>query len=497
MDFIKKHLSHRLVIILSYLFIILAGVYGLLTRFSGLFYYVEFKGDQVRDAWVYMDMLQGVWPTLGPSSSVGVFSLPPLYYYVVFPFTAFSANPIWQALPNALFSFFSIFLLMYLVYQMLNGISYHRKLLLASFAGFWWSLIFADIYLSAREWNPSPTPFFLMVFVLVAHTVFCDKYKKWQQVCWWIFYGLLIAVLVSLHSTVWLVIPLVALVHSIYYIYQTKKWYLPLVALIVAFSALTPYWLGEIGRGWSNTGLLWDTFTQSSDSQHFFMEKIEHTIMAFAQLGKQVYLVDANTPYLASIFVYGAFLLFVIFYRGNRKLLSLLILIWVFYFYALSNYWGIIFVHYQLLLVPAPIIFVVGFLAYVNLNSRRQLVLTFVLLFFVGFSGSSNLQATYQFAKDISGQDRLMNITDKQQALRQAPLQATLCGAEEDISVYQYLDYFLSHRRLNFSVVCEPGMIAIIPQFSKQHAERQLFLHNNPKITEELYRNTVFSLVKF
>ncbi|TRU80599.1 MAG: hypothetical protein EWV76_23065, partial [Microcystis novacekii Mn_MB_F_20050700_S1] len=48
------------------------------------------------------------------------FVIPPLYGYLAFPLTIFGSTPEFQVLTNGLFSFLSIPLLIYFVYQLLE-----------------------------------------------------------------------------------------------------------------------------------------------------------------------------------------------------------------------------------------------------------------------------------------------------------------------------------------------------------------------------------------
>lgn len=157
--------------IAAYILVAFAIVFGFLSCIISVFSYTTFDigpdPDQIRDAFVYMNMWHGKFPILGPAASIGGYQLPPLYYYLVFPFTILGADPVYQALANAVFSFLSILLLMYLVYQILENVERERRLLLAGLSGFWYSLIFAEIFIATFQWNPTPVPLFLIIFALL------------------------------------------------------------------------------------------------------------------------------------------------------------------------------------------------------------------------------------------------------------------------------------------------------------------------------------------
>jgi hypothetical protein len=85
---------------------------GFLTRIAFLARYVDFRGDEARDAYVYAAMRHAPWPVLGAyigADYPGDFwRLPPLYYYIVFPFARLGYDPTFAALSSGTFSFLTI-----------------------------------------------------------------------------------------------------------------------------------------------------------------------------------------------------------------------------------------------------------------------------------------------------------------------------------------------------------------------------------------------------
>jgi hypothetical protein len=49
----------------------------------------------------------------------------------------------------------------------LENVEKDKRLLLSSLAGFWYSTIYADYFINNFSWNPSPIPFFLLLFALL------------------------------------------------------------------------------------------------------------------------------------------------------------------------------------------------------------------------------------------------------------------------------------------------------------------------------------------
>lgn len=483
--------------IVAYACMAFAVLDGIVTRLVTVFSNGEFRGDQVRDAYVYMDMWHGVLPTLGPLSSVGGYALPPLYYYLVFPFTLLGPNPVWQALPNAIFSFASIPLLMLVVYMMLKKSHQSQRLLLSGIAGLWWSLSFSDMSLAIKEWNPSPIPCFLLLFILLANAVLEKRSKQWHAALLWVAYGLVIAVLVSLHSSAWLIMPFVALIHCIATIVKTRQWYWPLLALLVATLALWPYWSGEIARGWTNTQLLFETLQAPSEQPHTLLDYLEHSVESYAQLGKVAYFPGQAAPYIASMFVYMVLAFFLAFFQGNKRLIWLCVPLWALYMYSTAHYWGPLFIHYQLLVLFTPIIFAVGTLGYLHMNRNRHRVVGGLIVIGMVFSMGANAAAQKQFLGDSFGKDRIMNTNDIQHALQAIPNDSTVCGEKEALSVYTYLDTTMVHRNMQFSTECLPGMYMIFPHYSNFHDERDYLRSLFPAEPSELEQNTIFSIYYF
>ncbi len=116
----------------------LAIAVGLLLRLYNVLDYQAFAADQARDAFVYAGMRHGIWPTLGPPSSYGGYSLPATYYYLVFPFSLISNQPVLQAIPNFLASCATMLLLPLYCYRFTMGNFDKRwRLLAATFAAAW------------------------------------------------------------------------------------------------------------------------------------------------------------------------------------------------------------------------------------------------------------------------------------------------------------------------------------------------------------------------
>jgi hypothetical protein len=156
-------MSRVLSVRLAWVTITLALCVGFVTRFLFLYRYIDFRGDEVRDAYVYAAMRNAPWPALGAHIGADFpgdfWHLPPLYYYIVFPFARLGFDPTFAALSSATFSFLTLPLLMFVLYRLLDGLSHTRRLACAALGGLWWSVMVNEVVLATRAWNPSPVIF--------------------------------------------------------------------------------------------------------------------------------------------------------------------------------------------------------------------------------------------------------------------------------------------------------------------------------------------------
>ncbi|WP_016951098.1 hypothetical protein [Anabaena sp. PCC 7108] len=476
----------------AYSLIGLAITFGILTRIISLFRYTTFDigqaPDQIRDAFVYMKMLAGEFPTLGQSSSVGNYSLPPLYYYLVFPAVWFGADPSLQVFPNGIFSFLAILLFMVLIYELLENIPDSKRLLLSGVAGLWYSLIFSEVFVSTFEWNISPIPFFLFAFSLLYKRLLEGGKSLAIQAFQWILYGISLAVLICLHSTTLFVMPIVFIGSLLVFLGKNRKhsnrWFLPGLAIASAIITLTPYWIGEISRRGSNTkkilALIFNRDDQGNAGSSIGY-RLSRIIFNYVELGQQTYFTKFPWFYGSIGIVFLALILIIGItkFRGNKTLLGSLISIWIIYLYAASNYQKEYFFHYKMLIFFAPILFTVLTLAYIDYQRRfiNQLITGFLTLG-IFTSCMSNLYFNYLYLDTKFGQEQAIAIPDMINILNQLPNDSTICDPQyirlrEQYHIVQYLDRYITKKNFKLSKVCESGNYRIYPKF--QYA----FLGNN------------------
>ncbi len=476
--------------------ILLAIALGFITRILAVFQYVTFDigpdPDQIRDAFVVMGFWQGDFPTLGPlayGAGLGGFHILPLYYYLFFLFTIFSKTPVAQAFPNAFFSFLSILLFIVLVYRLLEGIHAPKRLLLSGLAGLWYSLLFSNIFLSNFQWNPSSIPFFFMSFTLL-HDIQMKNITAWRiQILTWIGSGIVLSILVSLHSSTLFIMPIVYAIASLSFIFKVFKEQglslrlaLPGLGGLSAIIALTPYWLGEFKNHFGNTKAILRTALSVSKSasenneQTFFLlsivERLGSTALHALNFVRQVYFWNGSVLYLvisigAIAFIFVAALLR---FRGNQTIWLIWLTTWALLLLASASLdpSKTVF-YYKILLTTAPIVLTVVAIAYVKLSGKAAIAHTLLITTFITLSCLNNLYYDAQFMAAKYGPTRVMNTQEVVQIMEQLPTGANICDPRiarkrSTINQYNYIDTYLTHRQIEAVSECGAGSYVIHPK---------------------------------
>lgn len=456
----------------NHIVIALALLVGFLIRFFSLIKYTTFDigpaPDQVRDAFVYMDMWRGKMPILGPSASVGGYSLPPLYYYLVFPFTIFGAAPVWQALPNALFSWLAIPALMLLIYELLEDVKQSKRLILSGLAGLWYAVIFGEIFISTFQWNPSPIPFFLISCTLIFKYQIETKFSRLiPNLILWLSYGFLMAILVSLHSTALFVMPVVFLSSLGFYIYQKRrqpyKCWLSLLSIVAMSVALIPYWKGELARNFINSKqiVLVVLGTGSETDNSNLLTKLGKIVFNYFELGQQLYFPNRGILYLVvSIFFLLLVLCCAIYhFKGNIHIKLFLVFTWLIYLYAAANFQGIFFIHYKLLFIVAPIVLTVLAIAYLDSSTIIGLIATRIIILGIVVSMGLNISWDYRYLASKYSRERLIATSDIISVFQELSPASTICepkyqGNRSQINPYNYIDLYITKKNFNFVNSC-------------------------------------------
>ena len=462
------------------IFILFSLIFGLLIRVFVVFYFTNFTGDQINDAYRTMGIWEGSFPTLGPGPAAwsgvsGKIYLPPLYYYLVFPGTALTPDLSSQAISNAFFTFLSIPLLIFTVYRLLENIDNRKRFFLASLAGLWYSFLFRNIVMSTGDslaGNPVSIIFFLLSFILLYTYQLEAKLSSLVEILCWITYGVILAILTSLHFSTLFVMPVIFLISVVVYISRDPKkinrWLLPGIAIISAIVALIPYWIGEIARDWINTRTILSLVIDASSKEGYsvtFLQRIKAILRGYLDLGQDVYFIGHSWKSLAIslAFLFTVLVVGAVKFRGNKTIASLLLLTWIVFLYAYSSTdmertYNPIF--YKLLIYLAPLFLAICSLAYLDFSKRLEKLFITFIIFGMTISILINIKFHYNYVSGRYSMPRIPNTSDLAHVLNQIPERSTIChpaGRYRNIRIHQYTDRYVTQRKLNFVPECRSG----------------------------------------
>jgi hypothetical protein len=455
-------------------------IFGLLVRVLVILHFTNFSGDQINDAYRVMGIWEGSPPTLGPGPAAwsevsGEIYLPPLYYYLVFPFTALTPDLSSQGISNAVFTFLSIPLLSFTVYKLLENLDSRKRYFLAALAGFWYAFLFRNIVMSTGDslaGNPVSIPFFLLGFILLYTYQLEEKLSPKAEILSWVAYGLSVAILVSLHFSTLFVMPVIFIISIVAYIAKNpkkiKRWLLPGLAIVSAVLALTPYWIGEIGRNWINTKNIVSLVVDASSKEGYsvtFFQRLSAIARSYIDLGQEVYFVGFSWKSAA---ISIAFLLIVLViglvtFKGNKIMFGLLLGTWAVFLYAYSstNMEGTYNpVFYKLLIYLAPIFLAICSLGYLDISKKLDKLFIGFILFSITISILINLKYHSNYFSSRYGMPRIANTSDLAQVLNQIPEKSTIChpaGRYRNIRSPEYTDRYITQRGLQFVPECQSG----------------------------------------
>jgi len=206
--------------------------------------HLPFSQDQVRDVTFIRNLIDtGNWYIpLGPSTSMGTFSLPPLYYY----FHLFAQKIFFK-------QFYSMDLFVILIESFTPILIFllTNKITKNKFHSYAAALIYTFSYTvlsSSNAWNPNLVPFFSTLFILGFVTFIFEKKANWLLASLVSF-----TVLVNLHFQWFLLAPLFGYL-IILATYNYKKYCKQiLLFLITSLILVSPYLYGELSNGFSNS----------------------------------------------------------------------------------------------------------------------------------------------------------------------------------------------------------------------------------------------------
>ena len=238
------------------------------------------------------------------------------------------------------------------------------------------SCMASDIQLGIREWNPTPIVFFSLIFVFLSTSVKSSEKCDNRTFLYWVFLGCVCPVIVSLHATTLYITPIIFMLVAAAFIFISREKVKAIVAVLVSigtFAALlTPYWIGEMKRGWLNSNIL---LYSSDHAVHAFgfVDKIHNAFLSYVWLDGQGYFLGGS----GFLQLFGLFFLLAIiplcflWFKGNRHMFFVLCCGWI-VFLCEAAVQPATEVRYRLPIVVAPIFLTISACAFLQYRSFRR-----------------------------------------------------------------------------------------------------------------------------
>lgn len=393
------------------LFILLLGIIALAAffRFYKLSEYMNFLGDEGRDAIIIKDLLVNHhFPLIGPPTSVGNIYLGPLYYYMMaVPMAFFWLNPVAAAGMNAFFGVLTVILIYFFGKYLFN----REAGLIASYL---YAISPVAIIYSRSSWNPNPAPFFALVSMFSLY-----KMHKTGNYLWLILTGLAVGAAMQMHYLAAILIPVAGLLLLYEFFYRNKnklrvKNFLNGVVLGITSFVLTlvPLVLFDLRHDFLNSRAILRLFSAGTAVKGDIFENIQRIPSLYINNLVGRYMSGENL-YLS--LVVSLLIIIVLVYKHSswpKIALGVWLVVGLF---GLTFYQQNIYDHYFGFMNPAPFL-IIGSLAILKINKRKEgrwfialgLIVLLVLLSFVNlrknpllFSPNNQLKRTQNIAKFV------------------------------------------------------------------------------------------------
>jgi hypothetical protein len=442
---------------------LLAIVIGIITRlWWNIESYNTFLGEQARDG----EMMLGVWnkqyPRFGPVSSVGGYFIPPLYLYIGAIFAWFGNDPTLQAVSNMITSFVSIPLFGLIVFRSLTTLGDKYRILVSSVASLLWSLFAVDMFFSGFEWNPNSVTFWLMVFVINLDNLFNYWKTPKAHIFGWIWQGIILGILVSLHSSTLFMMPIIFGIYSVYWGIKQKSFYC-LIGWVSFVASLWIYFREEFRTGFTNTKIIISTITSTSNgTKRTILDKIIKMGDTVWNIPNYIYFPNNDSNLLfGSIFILVIVFGFLV-HKGNKFFVWFYILILGIYCLATSNYFGPYYMHYYAMIWaigPVFLFLCLGslFADYMDTKSSKYLItaswITAVL--FVIIFGYFNAIGINNILDNKFSSRRTPTTDDMKFILTKVPTNIVIC-ADGNSNALSYFDKYEYKKTRTIVDRCEP-----------------------------------------
>lgn len=337
--------------------------------------YMQFLGDQGRDAIIVKDILTGKnFPAIGPPMSVGTVYLGPLYYYMMaFSMAIFWLNPVAAAAMCALLGVASVGIIYYLSREWFGKIAAVTAALLYAFSP-------VAINYSRFSWNPNPVPFFSLLTIL-------GLWLSHKSGNFWFFVltGFGLAASIQMHYLALILLPIVGLlwVYEFSLVWRKKLkvknfWLGTISAVVVFILMMVPLILFDLKHDYLNYRGLVDLFFGSGgDVKLSLVDSANRLPWVYGNsfigryIGGQISLLTLIISLAVFIpIIYGVREKI----RGEAMHWSILALsVWLFVgFFGLMFYKRDIYDHYLAFVSPVPFILMGGLFALISAKLKKQ-----------------------------------------------------------------------------------------------------------------------------
>lgn len=392
------------------LLIILTSIF---LRFYKLDDYMNFLGDEGRDALVVKRMLvDHKFTLLGPATSVGNMYLGPLYYYLmIIPMAIFGLNPIGPAMMVALFGVITV----YLVYKITNEWFGDKAAFISSAL---YAVSPSIISHTRSSWNPNPMPLFSLLLVYSLYKVYVGK-PKWIAVT-----IALLAVILQLHYMGMFLGGLIIFITGISAKANTHKYRITLAKYFVVgvglfFLLMGPFILFEFRHGFINVKAL-ITFVKENQNPNMVQRKTDFNPLSsftqFIPVWDKVFeriLPIAYNKFSAFIAVSSLLLSFLALIKNKLSKKTdpplFILLSWMAIgIFGVSFYKGFLNDHYLGFLFPIPFI-LFGYILSKYLKNKLLISITVIIMVVINLknvdlvvsSGDKQLKRTREVAEFI------------------------------------------------------------------------------------------------
>ncbi len=429
--------------------------------------FVNFERDQARDAFVWENMKSGDMQTLGPIAGGYDYYLPPLYYYIVYPFTLFSNNPVNQTLPALIFSALDIVLTGWLVYLLFPEFKNRKlRLVISAAASFWVAVSTYNIVIGNVPWNSNLVPYFVTAYFLITHFINTTHLQGWKLYSLWAIYAAINAILVSLHSTTMFIIPIISILNISVFVYYhgLRKAILPITLSVILFALfMTPYLIGEFGRNFENSGLVFESVFNNS-SKGNWIDMFSRLVATYEFLWQRIVSLG-NFPLISLIF---SIIVTLFGFRINRNITrSLIFITFIIFLLASTGYSGELHYRYLAVIYLAPIILVINSIVTLQQYSYKKIFVMLILICVIGIVGI-NISYSRNY---IVRKSQLINSNDLIEAAKIIPDNANICWQyfevmKLDTQPFEYIDKYILNKSHRFVQDCTTEQTyTIIPTF--------------------------------